>query len=130
MDHSTFTAKTKIHSGLSSAQFDCVAVFDPGSSQSFITPNAREHMVRSGAATTICETQTPPRSWDGFGKSPPLQTSPTVRLSIRFVHDDQPTALSLLVVRPLASYLFVTCLLPVGCIVLTSFRLAVLELRE
>ena len=49
-------------------------------------------MVRSGAASTICETQTPPRSWGGFGKSPPLQTSATVRLSVQFLHEDEPTA--------------------------------------
>ena len=91
-DHCTFTTKTKVHSGLASAQFDGVALLDTGSSQSFITRNAWERMARSGAATTICETQTLPRSWGGFGKSPPLQTSITVRLSMQFVHNDQPTA--------------------------------------
>ena len=48
--------------------------------------------MRSGAATTICETQTPPRSWGGFGGSSPLQTSTAVRLSAQFLHNDQPTA--------------------------------------
>ena len=48
-------------------------------------------MVRSGAATTICETQTPSRSWGGFGESPPLQNSTAVRLSVQFLHNDQPT---------------------------------------
>ena len=92
MDHSTFTAKIKILSGLTSAQFGCVALLDTGSPQSFITRNAWEHMVRSGAATTTCETQTPPRSWGGFGGSPPLQTPTAVRLSVQFLHNDQPTA--------------------------------------
>ena len=91
MDHSTFTAKIKIHSCLMSAQFGCVALLDTGSPQLFITRNAWEHMVRSGVATTICETQTPPRSWGGFGESPPLQTSTAVRLSVQFLHNDQPT---------------------------------------
>ena len=59
LDHSTFT-KIKIHTGLASAQFGCVALLDTGSPQSFITRNAWEHIVRSGAATTVCETRTPP----------------------------------------------------------------------
>ena len=92
MDHSTFTAKIKIHSCLMSAQFGCVALLDTGSPQLFITRNAWEHMVRSGVATTICETQTPPRSWGGFGESPPLQTSTAVRLSVQFLHNNQPPA--------------------------------------
>ena len=48
-------------------------------------------MARFGTATTVCETQTPPRSWGGFGKSPPLRTSTIVRLSIQYLHNDQPT---------------------------------------
>ena len=91
MDHSTFTTNIKIHSGLTSAQFGCVALLDTGSPQSFITRNAWEYMARSGAATTVCETQTPTRSWGGFGESHPLQTSTTVRLSVQFLHNSQPT---------------------------------------
>ena len=49
-------------------------------------------MARFGTATTVCETQTPRRSSGGFGKSPPLQTPTTVRLSIQLLHNDQPTA--------------------------------------
>ena len=82
VDHSTFTTKFKIHSGLTFAQFGCVALLDTSSPQSFITRNAWEHMVRSAAATIVCETPTPPRSWGGFGESPPLQTSTAVRLSV------------------------------------------------
>ena len=48
--------------------------------------------MRSGAATTIYETQTPPRSWGGFGESLPLHTSTTVRLSVQLLHNNQPTA--------------------------------------
>ena len=49
-------------------------------------------MKRAGAASDICERHTPPRSWGGFSKSPPLQISTTVRLSVQFFHDDRPTA--------------------------------------
>ena len=92
MDHSSFTTKIKIHSGPSSSQFGCIALLDTGSPQSFISNHAWEHMVRSGAVTTICEIRPPQRSWGGFGKSPPLQTSTTVRLSIQFLYQDLPTA--------------------------------------
>ena len=91
MGYSTFTTKTKIYSGLASAHFGCVAPLDTGTPQSFITRNAWEHMVRSGAATTICETQMPTRSWGGFGKSSPSQTTTTARLSVHFLHNDQQT---------------------------------------
>ena len=80
------------NSGLTSTQFGCVTLLGTGSPQSFITRNAWEDVVRSGAATTVCETQTPPRSWGGFGESPPLQTSTAVRLSVQLLHNDQPTA--------------------------------------
>ena len=56
MDHATFTTKIKIDSGFASPQFGCVALLDTGSPQSFVTRNAWEHMVRSGATTTVCET--------------------------------------------------------------------------
>ena len=90
-DHSSFTTKIKIHGGPVIARFDCITLLDKGSHQSFITRNAWEHMVRSGAATITCETQTPSRFWRGFGKSPPLQTATTVRLSVQHLHNDQPT---------------------------------------
>ena len=91
MDHSTLTTKIKIHSGIPPPQFGCVALLGTGSPPSFIVRNAWEHMVRSGAATTICETQTPTRSWGGFGKSSPSQTTTTARLSVHFLHNDQQT---------------------------------------
>ena len=56
MDLSTFTTKIKIHSGLTSAQFGCVALLDTGSPKSFIIHNAWGHKVRSGVARTVCET--------------------------------------------------------------------------
>ena len=49
-------------------------------------------MKRVGAVSAICERHTLPRSSGGVGKSLPLQTSATVRLSVQFVYDDQPTA--------------------------------------
>ena len=91
-DHSTFASKTKIHGGPTSAQYGCVALLDTGSSQSFITRNDWDNVVQSGAATTVYETQTSPRSWGGFGESLPLHTSTTVRLSVQLLHNNQPTA--------------------------------------
>ena len=59
---------------------------------SFINAHALESMKRVGAVSAICERHTLPRSSGGVGKSLPLQTSATVRLSVQFVYDDQPTA--------------------------------------
>ena len=92
MDHSSFTTEVKLHGGHASSKFGCVAVLNTGSAQLFLTLKAWEHMVRSCAASTICETRSPPRPWLGSGKFPPLHTSTTVRLNIQLLHEDKPTA--------------------------------------
>ena len=92
MDNSPFTTKTKFHSGPVAVQLGCVDLLDTGSPQTSINAHALERMKRAGAASAICERHTPPRSWGGSAKSPPLQTSTAVRLSVQFFHDDHPTA--------------------------------------
>ena len=90
MDDSSFT-KIKIHSCPVVVQLGCVALLDTGSPQAFINTHALESMKRAGAASAICEQHTPPRSWGGFGKFPPLQISTTVLLSVHFLHNNRPT---------------------------------------
>ena len=92
MDNSSFITKMKIHSGTVAVQLGCVVLLDTGSPQTFINTHALQSMKREGTASAICEQHTPSRSWGGFGKSPPLQTSTTVRLSVQFFHGDRPTA--------------------------------------
>ena len=92
MNGSSFTTKIKIHSGAVAVQLGCVALLDTGSPQTFINTHALESMKRAGPASAICERHTPSRSGGEFGRSLPLQTSTTVPLSVKFFHDDRPTA--------------------------------------
>ena len=92
MDDFSFTNKIKIHSGPVAVQLGCVALLDTGSPQTFINTHALESMKRASVASAICERHTPPRSWKGFGKSPPLQASAAVRLIVQLFQDDQATA--------------------------------------
>ena len=48
-------------------------------------------MLSVGAAPVACEQICAPRSWGGFGKSAPLQTSTSIRLSVQFFRADEPT---------------------------------------
>ena len=91
MEDSSFTTKIKIHNGPVAVQLGCVALLDTGSPQTFINTHALQSTKRAGAACAIHERHTPPTSW-GAGKSPPLQSSTAVRLSVQFFEDDQPTA--------------------------------------
>ena len=92
MDGSSFTTKIKTHSGLAALQLGCVALLYTGSPQTFNNTRAFDSMKRMGAASATCEQHTPPRSWGGFGKSTPLETSVAVRLSVRFFHGDRLAA--------------------------------------
>ena len=49
-------------------------------------------MKTCGASTNTCERHAAPRSWGGFGKTAPLLTSTSVRLSVHFLHGDIPSA--------------------------------------
>ena len=91
MDDFPFT-KIKIHSGLGAMQLACVTLLGAGSPQTFTNNHAFKNMKRVGAASAACKRDTPSRSWGGFGKSPPLETSAAVRLSVRFFRDDLPIA--------------------------------------
>ena len=93
MDDSSFTTKLKIHSGLAALQLGGIALLGTDSPQTFINTGAFDSIKRVGAASATCERHTPHRSWGGFGKSPPLETSAAVRLSVQFFLDDQPTTL-------------------------------------
>ena len=64
---------------------------DTGSPHTFATTHTLESIKRAGAASNIRERHTSSRSWGGFGNSPPLQSSTTVRLGVPFFHDDRPT---------------------------------------
>lgn len=70
----------------------CVTLWDTGSPQTFTNSHALKSMKTALAAAVVCERRTPPRSWGGIGKSPPLQTDAGVFLSVQFFHNNLPTA--------------------------------------
>ena len=76
MDDATFTTLLSLHSGVSAtSRFNCRALLDTGSPQSFIHQGAFDQMVASGAADASCVRSTTPRTWSGFGSRQLLSTS-------------------------------------------------------
>ena len=104
LDNASFTTKIAVRSGANAlAPFGCVALLDTGSPQTFIGLDVLDSMLSVGAASVACERKCSPQSWGGFGKSAPLQTWTSVRLSVQFFRADEPTcslAVSACVVPP------------------------------
>ena len=76
MDDATFTTLLSLHSGVSAtSRFNCRALLDTGSPQSFIHQGAFDQMVASGAADASCVRSTTPRTWSGFGSRQLLSTN-------------------------------------------------------
>ena len=62
MDDATFTTLVSLHSGVSTtSRFNCRALLDTGSPQSFIHEGAFDQMVTTGAADASCVRSTMPR---------------------------------------------------------------------
>ena len=75
MDDATFTTLLSLHSGVSAtSRFNCRALLDTGSPQSFIHQGAFDQMVALGAADASCIRSTTPRTWSGFGSRQLLST--------------------------------------------------------
>ena len=92
LDDASFTTKIAVHSGANAvARYGCVALLDNGSPQTFIRRDVLDRMLSVGAASVACERNCAPRSWGGFGKSVPLQTSTSIRLSVHLFRADEPT---------------------------------------
>ena len=93
IDDVSFATGIKVHNGPSaSSRYDLVADLDTGSPQTFTSADPWTHTKYNNAGSDICERHAPPRSWGGFGKSPPLLTSASVRISIQFLHGDTSSA--------------------------------------
>ena len=68
MDDAKFTTLLSLHSGVSTTpRFNCRALLDTGSTQSFIHQEVFDQMVVTGAADASCVRSTTPRTWSGFG---------------------------------------------------------------
>ena len=97
MDDATFTTLLSLHSGVSTtSRFDCRALLDTGSPQSFIHRGAFDQMVATGAADASCVRSTTPETWSGFGSQQLLSTNQQARMTIQF-HDNGSPSVSLAV---------------------------------
>ena len=88
MDDATFTTLLSLHSGVSTTfRFNCRALLDTGSPQSFIHQGAFDQMVALGAADASCVRSTTPRTWSGFGSRQLLSTNRQARMTVQFHHN-------------------------------------------
>ena len=93
MDDATFTTLLSLHSGVSTtSRFNCRALLDTGSPQSFIHRGAFDEMVATGAADASCVLSITPKTWSGFGSQQLLSTNQQARMTIQFPHNGSPSA--------------------------------------
>ena len=93
MDNATFTTLLSLHSGVSAtSRFNCRALLDMGSPQSFIHQGAFDQMVALGAADASCVRSTTPRTWSGFGSRQLLSTNQQARMNVQFHHNGTASA--------------------------------------
>ena len=84
MDDATFTTLVSLHSGVSTtSRFNCRALSDTGSPQSFIHEGAFDQMVATGAADASCVRSTTPRTWSGFESQQLLSNHQQARITIQ-----------------------------------------------
>ena len=93
MDDATFTTLLTLHSGVSAtSRFDCRALLDTGSPQSFIHQGAFDQMVAMGAADASCIRSTAHRTWSCFGSQQLLSTNRQTRMTVQFNHNGTTSA--------------------------------------
>ena len=93
IDDATFTTLLSLHSRVSTTyRFNCRALLDTGSPQSFIHQGAFDQMVATGAADASCVRSTTPRTWSGFGSRQLLSTYQQARMTIQFNHNGSLSA--------------------------------------
>ena len=93
MDDAAFTTLLSLYSGVSTtSRFNCRALLDTGSHQSFIHQGAFDQMVATGAADASCVQSTTPIMRSGFGSRQLLSTHRQTRMTVQFNHDGTPSA--------------------------------------
>ena len=93
MNDATFTTLLSLHSGVSAtSRFNCRALLDTGSPQSFIHQGAFDQMVALGAADASCVRSTTPRTWSGFVSRQLLSTNRQARMTVQFHHNGTTSA--------------------------------------
>ena len=92
-DDATFTTLVSLHRGVSvTSRFNCRALLDTGSPQSFIHQETFDQMVALGAADASCVRSTTPRTWSGFGSRQLLSTNQQARMTVQFHHNGTASA--------------------------------------
>ena len=93
MDDATLITLLSLHSGVSTtSRFNCRALLDTGSPQSFIHQGAFDQMAALGAADASCVRSTTPRTWSGFGSRQLLSTNQQARMTVQFHHNGTTSA--------------------------------------
>ena len=93
MDDATFTTLLTLHSEVSAtSRFDCRALLDTRSPQSFIHQGAFDQMVAMGAADPSCIRSTTPKTWSDFGSQQLLSTNRQARMTVQFNHNGTTSA--------------------------------------
>ena len=93
MDDATFTTLLSLHSRVSAtSRFNCRALLDMGSPQSFIHQGAFDQMVALGAADASCVRSNTPRTWSGFGSRQLLSKNRQARMTVQFHHNGTTSA--------------------------------------
>ena len=93
MDDATFTTLLTLHSGVSAtSRFDCRALLDTESPQSFIHQGTFDQMVAMGAADPSCIRSITPKTWSGFGSQQLLSTNRQARMTVQFHHNGTTSA--------------------------------------
>ena len=73
------------------APYRCVVLLRTGSPQIIIRRDVLDRMCLVGAASAACERLCSSRSWSDFGESASPRTSTSIRLSVQFFRDNEPT---------------------------------------
>ena len=93
MDDATVSTLLSLHSEVSTtSRFNCRALLDTGSPQSFIHQGAFDQMVATGAADASCVRSTTPRTCSGFESRQLLRTHRQARMTVQFNHNGTPPA--------------------------------------
>ena len=93
MDDATFTTLLSLSSGATAtSRFNCRALIDTGSPQSFIHQGTFDQMVAADAADASYVRSTTPKSWSGFGSHQMLSICRQARMTAQFHHDGAPSS--------------------------------------
>lgn len=91
----SFATIVGLHSGPESRfQLLCLALPGSGSPRMVVSESVWNLVRATGAAAIHSEYTARRRTWGGFGTSPPLSTSKSVRLSVHLYEDTTPMARS------------------------------------